>query len=531
MSSQTSTSVSVVEKFNGKGNFCLWRIKVRALLKQQGIWAPLAGPKPVDMTDAKYKSQDEKAHSTILLSLSDEVLHEVVDQETTVDVWKKLEKLYMTKSLTNKLLLKQRLFSLRMKEGSTLKDHLDALNSIMMDLKHVEVKIDDEDVALILLVTLPPSFENFLRHQASGTSNAQPVGLSVMGHDRGRHRTQKGEGKYINKDRSKLRPRGSNPRDTCKYCKEEGHWKFNFPKLKEKGQVTVVAKDDSGSEHDVVLLVVDYKGTPLVWIMDSACSFHMSPNRDWFVTYEEFDGMHVFMGDDSPCKVVDIGTIQIKMHDGVVRTLTDVRHVPDLKKKFRSLVVMKSTKGTSSLYTLQGETITCSASVSCSEKSNPDMTILWHMRLGHMSKKGIVILSKQELLDNHKVANLEFCEHYVIRKQNRVSFSKAIHQTKATLDYLYVDCWGPSRVPSLGGAQYFLSIIDDFSRMTWVFMMKHKSEAFEKFKHWKILIENQIERKIKRLRTDNGLEFFSRDFNDFCRDEGIARHYTVRSTP
>ncbi|GJS37167.1 retrovirus-related pol polyprotein from transposon TNT 1-94 [Tanacetum coccineum] len=67
--------------------------------------------------------------------------------------------------------------------------------------------------------------------------------------------------------------------------------------------------------------------------------------------------------------------------------------------------------------------------------------------------------------------------------------------------------------------------------MTWVVMMKHKSEAFEKFKHWKILIENQTGKKIKRLRTNNGLEFCSRDFNDFCRDEGIARHYTVRYTP
>ncbi|GJV31222.1 hypothetical protein Tco_1391622 [Tanacetum coccineum] len=114
------------------------------------------------MTDAKYNSQDEKAHSTILLSLSDKVLYEVVDEETVVDVWKKLEKLYMTKLLTNKLFETTFVFT-SMKEGSTLNDHLDALNSILMDLKNVEVKIDDEDAALILLVSLPPSFENFVK--------------------------------------------------------------------------------------------------------------------------------------------------------------------------------------------------------------------------------------------------------------------------------------------------------------------------------------------------------------------------------
>nr|GEV45825.1 retrovirus-related Pol polyprotein from transposon TNT 1-94 [Tanacetum cinerariifolium] len=114
------------------------------------------------MTDANYKLQEEKAHSTILLCLSDEILYEVGDEETAAGVWKKLETIYMTKSLTNKLLLKQRLFSLRMKEGSSLKEHIDALNSILMDLKNVEVKIKDEDAALVLLVSFPPSFESFV---------------------------------------------------------------------------------------------------------------------------------------------------------------------------------------------------------------------------------------------------------------------------------------------------------------------------------------------------------------------------------
>ena len=122
---------------------------MRALLKQQGIWTPLAGDRPEGMTDAEYAQQDEKAHSTILLSLADEVIYEVADEETAATLWLKLESLYMTKSLTNKLLLKQRLFSLRMKEGMPLKEHLDELNSILMDLKNVEVKIEDEDAALI----------------------------------------------------------------------------------------------------------------------------------------------------------------------------------------------------------------------------------------------------------------------------------------------------------------------------------------------------------------------------------------------
>lgn len=81
---------------------------------------------------------------------------------------------------------------------------------------------------------------------------------------------------------------------------------------------------------------------------------------------------------------------------------------------------------------------------------------------------------------------------------------------------------------SLGGHRYFVSMIDDFSRMTLVFVMKHKSEVFKTFKQWKVLLENQTGKKIKRMRTDNGLEFCSSEFDEFCKNDGIARHHSFR---
>ena len=133
-----------------------------ALLKQHGIWSPLSKTKYVGIDEAELAMLEEKAHSSILLCLADEVIIEVADEETIGGLWLKLESLYMTKSLTNKLLLKQRLFALRMKEGTSLKDHLDQLNTLLMELRNMDVKIEDEDAALLLLVSLPLSYENFV---------------------------------------------------------------------------------------------------------------------------------------------------------------------------------------------------------------------------------------------------------------------------------------------------------------------------------------------------------------------------------
>jgi len=110
----------------------------------------------------EYAELEQNAHSAILLSLSDGVLRDVSDEETAARLWKKLENLYMKKSLTNRSYLKQQLYNLKMKEGMPLCDHLDDINRIILDLKNIDTKVDDEDQALILLCSLRDLFDNFV---------------------------------------------------------------------------------------------------------------------------------------------------------------------------------------------------------------------------------------------------------------------------------------------------------------------------------------------------------------------------------
>ncbi|XXG58977.1 hypothetical protein AAC387_Pa04g1149 [Persea americana] len=125
----------------------------------------------------------------------------------------------------------------------------------------------------------------------------------------------------------------------------------------------------------------------------------------------------------------------------------------------------------------------------------------------HMSERGMDELIKQGLLCSQKTGKLDFCEHCIFRKHCRVKFRIAVHRTKSTLDYIHSDIWGSSCVPSLGGGLYMLTFIDDYSWKVWVYILKHKHEAFTQIKQWKAMIEKHTGKQLKRLRNDNDLEF------------------------
>ena len=111
------------------------------------------------------------------------------------------------------------------------------------------------------------------------------------------------------------------------------------------------------------------------------------------------------------------------------------------------------------------------------------------------------------LLHKAYVNSLNFCQTYILGKQHKLSFFKEAHLAKACLKYMHVNLWELAKVLTLGGNKYFLFLMDDYSMTGWVYLLKSKDQALEKFNSWKNLVENQKDRKVKALRTDNGLEF------------------------
>ncbi|GJV05615.1 hypothetical protein Tco_1343271 [Tanacetum coccineum] len=248
-----------IENFDGTGDFGLWRIKMRALIIQHGCEAALE-VLPADMEAQTKTELNKKAHSAVILCLSNKVLREVTRETTAAGVWSKLETLYLTKSLAKKLYLKK-LYTFYMPAGRNISEHIDKFNKIVLDLANIEVKLEDEDLDLLLLTSLPASYEHFVDTLLYGrealtledvvaTLNSKEI------KERSKAKGDDGEGLYVRgrtdhrdsrQSKGKSRSKSQGRRLKCYICQSEDHLNVNCLKNNRKKSIGYVKKDKQPS--------------------------------------------------------------------------------------------------------------------------------------------------------------------------------------------------------------------------------------------------------------------------------------------
>ncbi|RVW96404.1 Retrovirus-related Pol polyprotein from transposon TNT 1-94 [Vitis vinifera] len=473
---------SRIEKFDGT-DFAYWRMQIEDYLYGRKLHLPLLGTKP-----------EREDHSRFLM--------------------KALPGMYEKPSANNKVHLMKKLFNLKMAENASVAQHLNEFNTITNQLSSIEIDFDDEIRALIVLASLPNSWEtmrmvvsnstgkeklkyNDIRDliltkeicrrdagETSGSGSALNLETRGEGNDRNSN-WGRSNSRNSNRNRSKSR---SGQQVQCWNCGKTGHLKRQCKSPKKKNE------DDSANGvteevQDALLLAVDS------------------------------DFGKVYLADGSALDVVGLGDVRISLPNWSVWLLEKVQHIPDLRRNLISVGQLddeghailfvggtwKVTKGarvlargkkTGTLYMTS-----CSRDTIAVADASTD-TSLWHRRLGHM------------------------------RKQKKVSFLKTSRTPKAEkLELVHTDLWGPSPVASLGGSRYYITFIDDSSRKVWVYFLKNKSDVFETFKKWKAMVETETGLKVKCLRSDNGGEYIDGGFSEYCAAQGIRMEKTIHGTP
>src|SRR3954462_3098691 len=140
-------------------------------------------------------------------------------------------------------------------------------------------------------------------------------------------------------------------------------------------------------------------------------------------------------------------------------------------------------------------------------------------------------LHSDGLFESLDFESFDTCEPCLMGKMIKTPFSRIMERAADLLEIIHTDVCGPMSVSMRGGYRYFLTFTDDLSRYGYIYLMKHKSETLEKFKEFQNEVENQLGKKIKHLRSDQGGEYLSHEFGNHLKSCGIVPQLTPAGTP
>lgn len=310
---------------------------------------------------------------------------------------------------------------------------------------------------------------------------------------------------------------------------------------------------------------------PSQWIVDSGATAHIGNCESLFNHMMYLDQpQHVTLGDGRTLDIKGRGdvTLNVVLPDGKRHqcVLKNVLLVPNLGYNLLSVAkaveagkevqfrgnhcyiiderdggLIISAEKVNGLYHVNVNCNTDNRINTLLQSSNkPSLTkeAIWHRRLGHLNLGSLRKLAQSDMVigfdyDPEKATEgIGFCESCVEGKSHRLPFQpRQGKQSNTPLELVHSDVCGKLNIKSLGGAQYFLTFIDDSTRYVWIYVLKRKDEVFTKFCEWKAMVENSTGCKLKTLRSDNGGEYTSAEFTDYLKREGIRHELTIPRTP
>lgn len=569
-------------------NYPTWKIQCQMALMKDGLWGIVNGtetrPSPAEADKvAKFINKWDKALAIIVLSIHPPLLYLVGEPTSPIEVWQKLADQFQKKTWANKLHLRKKLYSLRLKESGSVQDHIRTMTETFNALSVIGDTITDEDRVVHLLASLPDSYSMLV----TALEACAEVPRMEMVTERLLHEERKlteGESLYSNDSEKVMaarRQRSGGPK--CYKCQKIGHIKRDCPEQKERRYTESKSKgkpkfhkahrakaeerDGSGSDSDYVGLTVSHALSTCdagsnKWVIDSGATCHMSTDRSQFSDYHPLERpLDITLGDGHHLKAVGRGSVTLEMECSSNRVkkckLSDVLYVPNLS--FNLLSVSKSTDTAKrTVFTSKGcDFLDAEGKVVATGKRVGDLYYLncretqqkaavahsggmtqedlYHRRYGHLgvqSMRKLVVKDMVIGLDCKMTKDIGVCEPCVEGKHHRTKFeTSSAKRSDSVLGLVHSDVCGKMSTQSLSGSEYFLTFIDDKTRYTWVYILKRKDQVFEQFLEWKALAEKRTGQELKAFRTDNGGEFTSTRFEDYLRKEGIRHELTVPKNP
>jgi len=346
----------------------------------------------------------------------------------------------------------------------------------------------------------------------------------------------------------------------CYYCHKFWHISHNCPELKAKKQrqdkVAAIAADDGSDSDDAICLVGNAADTDEIsksWLVHSAASAHMYWMRGCFDDYQTTTGRSVTMGDKGSVATAGVGTVVLNVifHGKTRKTkLEKVLHVPTMGFNPMSVGMMEergaevSFKGGKTIIKISDKVAACGTRKSglCHLDMAPLSDIAavaslqpWHERLGHVNVAGVKRMIKNKDIDGLKCSSMAVKDVYEPCVYGKAALtpmpSAGGGRVTKRLQPVHSDLGGPMSEPSRGGALYFGTLTDDFSRRTDVVFLQKKGDLLSEYKKWLTKAQLHTGTKIKILSSENSGEYVSNAFKGLHDGNGMTHQTTVPDTP
>jgi len=511
-------------------------------------------------------------------------------------VWLKLESIYASKGPARKATLLKQLILQRMSEGGDVRDHMSRFFDAVDKLAAMEVEINGDLLSIMLLYSLPSSFDNFrvAIESRDELPNVEALKVKILEEYDVRVQTpitdvtgalaarpsSKGQSKF---KRNKSKETGeaasqNRSRVWCFRCRKPGHKRPDCPELnknestKQSGNSNLKSSPEKSSAlavDDTYLACTDaipsnhhalYAGVkPSAWILDSGCTAHLCGSKDLFEWIDESNKGRLNLANRTSTDVEGRGAVKVPITCSEGRKIIELQNtlfVPDLRANLisvsritdkgntvtfqRESAVVRDRNGVVKMRAVRRGDLYLIPDIDAigyaevSHVSSMSLSIMeWHKRLGHLNSRDLMKMVGSLVKpapSNEEIQAVKNCEVCLEGKMSALPFPKGSPPCEEVLRIIHSDMVGPFRTPSPSGARYFVTFIDDCSRMCQVYFLKEKSGVSEAFRLYKNNV-CQIGRKVKMLQSDKGTEYCNSEMTKICEESGMEQRLTVARTP
>ncbi|GAU17773.1 hypothetical protein TSUD_171610 [Trifolium subterraneum] len=463
------------------------------------------------------------------------VFEKIADATTSKDAWDILQKSYGGDAKVKKVklqALKRQFELLEMKSDEAIADYFTRVVTLTNQMKNCGSTLNEEEMVENVLRTLTHKFDHIVV-TIEQTKDLSEIKMEDLHSTLEAHELKHGERNHGKEDEQALFVKFK------KYQDEKKKWQNK--KSSKKGKKSVEDKPESSKKEGGGQKTKKDKSTIKCYNCDKYGHYaselkarkKKKGNKSILTDFNKCLNTRIKLSNGNFIAAEGMGNVVIQRSNGNKAVIEKVLYVPGMKCNLMSVGQLLE-KGFKAVF--EGETLKLFDSqkrLILKTAQNKDSD-LWHKRYGHVNFKSLSMLNSKDMVLGlpSVIAPVDTCTICLLEKHPRSSFKSNLPmRSSEVLNVVHSDICGPINVLSTGGNKYFITFVDEYSRMIWLYHIKSKSEAFEVFKRFKTLVEKQSDKQIKVLRTDGGGEYTSKEFENYCKDQGIIHEVTTPYTP